>query len=460
MPTEPTGPAWLRLTDVSQDQPEIGVVRPGRVLVRVGLTAALVIALVTAGSVVLAHRIAEREAVNAAAQATDLLAESVVQVAIEDSLLGPSPAPARARLDAVVKERVLGSSSVVRVKLWSAQGRIVYSDEPRLNGRQYALEPEERAVLLAPHTEADVTNLRRPENEFERGQGKLLQVYRPVWTPSGQPLLFETYTRYQTVSARTGQLWRGFAGLLVSSLLLLVVLLLPLLWNLLDRLRHGQRQREGLLLSAVDASTRERERIAATLHDGVVQELVGTSFTISAVGQRADSYGDPELSRQLQAAGQTVRTSIGGLRSLLVDIYPPSLRSAGLPVALGDLAAVARSSHTAVHLDLPTGGTLSGLDVAGEQLVFRVAQETLRNAAAHARASTISVRLSVEPARVVLEIDDDGVGFDPSSIESVAAPGHFGLRLLPELARQGGATLLLATAPGAGTHWRLEVPAA
>ena len=93
--------------------------------------------------------------------------------------------------------------------------------------------------------------------------------------PSGQPLLFETYLPYDTVTARTGQLWRGFAGITVSSLLLLIVLMLPILWRLLDRVRAAHDQRVHLLERAVDASATERQRVAASLHDGVVQELAG-----------------------------------------------------------------------------------------------------------------------------------------------------------------------------------------
>ena len=451
---------WRTLAEARGPRRDAAAVRPARVLLQVGVIAALVLALVMAGSVVLARQIAEREAINAAASSTDVLAESVVQVALEDALLSATPEAARARLDEVVRERVLAASGVLRVKLWSAAGVVVYSDEPRLIGQVFPLEPEELEVLFEPRIEAEVTDVDRPENAFERGQGKLLEVYRPVWTPGGQSLLFETYTQYDAVDARTGQLWRGFAGLLASSLLLLVVLLLPLLWTLLDRLRSGQRLREALLHDAVDASARERERIAATLHDGIVQELVGTSLTVvPAAGQQARAAGSPELAEQLQAAARTVRTSIGGLRSLLVDIYPPSLRTAGLPGALADLAALVRGRQTQMELDL-ADDALAALTTEGEQLVFRVAQETLRNAVAHSGATRVLLRLYVEGGKVVLEVADDGVGFDADLVASEPEPGHLGLRLLPDLARSGGAALALATAPGAGTRWRLQLPTA
>lgn len=362
----------------------------------------------------MARRAAEREAVNGAAQATDLLANAVVQPALRDDLLSSSPAAARARLTDVVRAHVL-SPALVRVKLWTATGRIVYSDEPKLVGEVFPLRLDERGVLTTPTTEAEITDPRRPENEFERDQGKLLEVYRPIWTPGGTPLLFETYTRYSTVTTRTVQLWRGFAGIISSSLLLLIVLMLPL--------------------------------------------LCGCCWTGFAAADNAESDGQSQLAQRLRTAAGAVRASFGGLRSLLVDIYPPSLRTAGLTAALTDLAASVRGREVDVTLELPEG-MHTGLDLDVEQLIFRVAQECLRNTVQHADADTVSLCLSVDSVRVTLEVCDDGVGFDQDSVGRADGPGHFGLRLLPDLARQGGATLLLATAPGAGTRWRLEVPSA
>lgn len=455
--TERGTPAWTTLAeghDDTSDDPQLSL---SVILLQVGVVAAVVITLVAIGGVFVSRRTAEREAVNTAAQATDLLAEAVVQPALTNDLLSDAPHAAIARLDNVVKKQVIGDS-VVRIKLWTPQGRIVYSDEPRLIGQTFALAEDERNALTNPRSIAEVSNLDAPENRFERGQGKLLEVYRPVWTPSGQALLFETYTKYTTVSERSGLLWRGFAGIMVSSLLLLVVLLLPLLWALLDRIRRGQRQREALLQRAVDASTQERERIAGTLHDGVVQELAATSFAVTAAAEQAASVGEPALADRLRTAADTVRGSIGGLRSLLVDIYPPSLGSSGLAAALTDLVTTLRSRDVEVQLDLPPADAELGLDSAGEQLVFRVAQECLRNAARHAAARTVEVRLTADGGPVVLDVCDDGVGFDLEAAREVSTEGHFGLRVVSDLARQAGATLQVATAPGEGTRWRLEVP--
>ena len=448
---------WTTLADGRADSHDQTAVSATRVMLQVGVVALFVIGLVTAGGLVVARQTAEQEAINGAIQVTNLLADAIVQPALQDSLLSDSPEEAVASLDAVVKQRVMGKS-VVRVKLWTPQGRVVYSDEKRLIGKVFPVNAEHSESFVQPMAQAEVTDLQRPENVFERDQGKLLEVYRPVLMPSGQALRFETYTQYTTVTDRTTQLWRGFAGIMVSTLLLLVVLLLPLLWALLARLRRGQQQREKLLEHAVDASAEERRRIAGSLHDGVVQELAAISFAVTAAAEQADSFSQPQMAERLRSAATTVRASIGGLRSLLVDIYPPSLSTAGLTAALTDLASTLRSRSVDVRLDLPAADQPTGLDVAGEQLIFRVAQECLRNAARHAAARSVDLRLFAENGAVVLEIADDGVGFDLAAARRRMREGHFGLRLLPDLATQAGATLRLATAPGAGTRWRLEVP--
>jgi len=304
---------------------------------------------------------------------------------------------------------------------------------------------------------AEVSDLQRPENRYERGFGKLLEVYRPVWTPSGQPLLFETYSPYKLVTQRTGELWRGFAGITISSLLILVALLVPVLWRLLNRVSRAQTQREVLLQRAVDASAEERQRIAGTLHDGPVQELAATSFTVAGAAENAAGSGQPELAEKLTTAAGAVRASIRGLRSLLVDIYPPSLTTAGLAPALTDLTEVLAARSIATHLSLDEDAA-ARLTPDQQQLVFRIARECLRNAARHASARNVDVRLFRQGPATVLEISDDGTGFDPAPVLGNPEDGHFGLRILTDVAADAGADLLLATAPGAGCRWRLEVP--
>jgi signal transduction histidine kinase len=428
--------------------------RPERLVALVAVAAVVVLALSGFVGVFAARQLAERQAVNDAANTADLLAEAVVQPLLTDAL----PTGDRAAVSALdgALDDYLANSSLVRVKIWARDGRIVYSDEPRLVGQQYELSADAAEVFSHPATRSEVSDLDKPENRYERGQGRLLEAYRPVWTPSGTPLLFETYSPYTEVDARAGQLWRGFAGVTVSSLLLFAALLIPLVWQLLSRLRGAQRQRERLLERAVEASEDERRRIAGNLHDGVVQELAATSFAVSGAAARAEAAGDVALGEELQAAAGTLRDSIGGLRTLLVDIYPATLETAGLLDVLRDLAGTLRGRDIEVDLVLPDVDP--GLGPEGDRLVFRVAHECLENVRRHASASHVSLRLEPGADAVVLEISDDGTGFDAPRVLAHPPEGHFGLRVLADLASAGGAGLEVRSGVGDGTSWKLTVP--
>jgi signal transduction histidine kinase len=431
---------------------EQGDDRPVRVLLPVLAAALVVLVLVAVGGSYAARRLAEREAVNDAASTTDLLARAVVQPALTDGILTRDPTSS-ARLAAALRD-YLPASSVIRVKVWASDGTVLWSDEPRLVGAVFPLGEDEREVIADPATRADISDLDEPENRYERGNGKLLEVYRPVRTPNGTSVLFETYARYDAVTARSGQLWRGFAGVTVSSLLFFAVLLTPLLWRLLDRLRRGQRQREALLERAVDASQEERRRIAGTLHDGPVQELAATSYAVSGAAARLAAAGDTATAADLDRAAGTLRSSIGSLRSLLVDLHPPGLESAGLRAALGDLAAGLQPRG--IEVDVQVDEDLD-LTVEEERLVYRVARECLHNVRRHAAATHVAVTLGRTADGVVLEVADDGVGFDPAAVLAKPPQGHLGLRVLADVASDAGAELAVAAAPGVGSVWRLRL---
>ncbi len=456
LPSDDSPVTWTTLTAGESSRRAVGPVSGRRVVLQVLAATVAVLLLVGALGVVVVRRIAEREAMNDASQLTDLLARTVVMPALEDGLLTDDP-EARARFDAVVRSRVL-TGMFVRVKVWSTDGRVLYSDAPEQIGGQFPLGEDQLAVLAEPATVAEVSDLTPAENELERGQGRLVEVYRPVWTPSGRPMLFETYTEYAAVTARSGDLWRAFSGIVVSSLLLFGVLLMPVLWTLLDRLRRGRDQRELLLQHAIDASEDERRRIAADLHDGVVQELVAASLIVAGAAERASTAGeDLEQVSHLRSAATAVRSSIGTLRTLLVDIYPQNLTSAGLGAALEDLTGGLRSRGIEVSVDVEQQAAAS-LNDEDQRLVYRMTSECLRNVAKHAAARHAQVTLRRDGSLTVLEISDDGVGLSAAAAAAAAEDGHLGLRLLADLARDHGATLRMASTPGHGTRWQLEVP--
>jgi two-component system, NarL family, sensor kinase len=399
-----------------------------------------------------AKRLAEREAVNDAATMAGVLAAAVVEPAMSPGLMAGDPA-AIAAFDEIARSRLL-SDTIVRVKLWDTDGRVLYADEGQLVGRTFELTDDQRDALEQPATVAEVSELDESENAFEAGE-RAVEVYRPVWGPQGEEALFEIYVSYDPVGARTTQLWRGFAGVTASSLVLLVLMTTPIVWHLLQRIRRAEVQRVELLQRAVDASAEERRRIAASLHDGPVQELAATSFTVAGAAATAGARGDRALARDLDAAAGAVRSSIRSLRTLLVDIHPASLARSGVVAALHDLAQTTRREDLVVRVDASDEDALALGDEA-QRLVHRVAQECLRNAAKHAGPATVTVSLHREgPDSVTLDVVDDGAGFEVEHARGAFLEGHLGLQLLADAASVPGALLQVSSAPGRGTHWRL-----
>jgi two-component system NarL family sensor kinase len=414
-----------------------------------GVIAVVIVGLATS---VASRRVGEREAIVDARTTTLAKAQGYVEPVVTDGLLTGSTAAIR-KVAPVVKRDVL-DASLVRVKIWSRNGTIVYSDEPRLIGSRYTLGADELTALDSGVIEAEVSDLKKPENRFEQSQGKLLEVYLPIRAPNGQRLLFEGYFRYSAVSSSGTRIWRSFAPISLGALLALELVQIPLAWSLARRLRQRQREREGLLQQALAASDVERRRIASDLHDGVVQDLVGVAFTLGGAARRDDIT--PDSSQLLDQSAHDVRVSIKALRSLLVEIYPPNLFQEGLVPALTDLLARANGKEIAASLDADElRGTLPP-PVAG--LLYRSAQEALRNVLTHAQATEVTVRVADQDRIATIEIVDNGIGFTPEPTERTAKEGHFGLHGLTDLVADAGGRFTVESAPGAGTTVRVEVP--
>src|SRR4051794_8588276 len=250
-----------------------------------GLLATLAIGVI---AVAVTGRAGTHEAIHSAKQVTRLAGEGIVEPNLDWAVLAGDESALRG-LDRLVHDRVM-RDGIVRVKVWDADGRIIYSDQPALIGQRFELGAEERETLRGMEVEAEVSDLSRSENRFERFGEKLLEVYLPIRGPDGRPLLFEAYQRFGSVSASGRRMWMAFAPALIGGLLLLQLVNLPLAHSLVRRLRRGQEEREALLHRALDASQAERRTIAADLHDGIVQDLVAVSYSLSAEARRVNGH--------------------------------------------------------------------------------------------------------------------------------------------------------------------------
>jgi signal transduction histidine kinase len=404
----------------------------------------LVVLVVLVATGRLSGRAAAQEAIDDAVATTELLARSVAEPALPRGLVDLD-AGAVDRFDRAVLERLL-VDDVERIKIWDADGRIVYSDRTQLIGDTYELGDDERAVLASGRLDAEESDLSRPENRYERTSGGLLEVYTRIRSPEGEPLLFEVYYAASDIEQRRAAVLSAFRPITIGGMLALVALATPLVWMLTRRLERAARERERLLRSAVDASDAERRRIARDLHDSVVQDLAGTAFALSASAK--DGGATTEV---LQHNAASIRESLRSLRSLLVEIHPRDLRTVGLGAALDDLVAPAAAQGVRARVETAGVGELHPDDAA---LIWRVAQEAVRNSLRHAAAEELSVEVRDDGRTVVLEVVDDGRGFDPDEARDRT---RFGLRGLVSLIEDAGARLEVVSAPGAGTTVRLEV---
>lgn len=199
----------------------------------------------------------------------------------------------------------------------------------------------------------------------------------------------------------------------------------------------------------------ERNRLAIELHDVVSQKLF--SLVLGAESATTLLDRDPEAARtQLERLQSLSREALEELRALVLELRPPDLDRDGLGGTLTKHVAVVARLHGATVLFDADPGATAGRDRDPE--VLRVAQEALHNALRHAAALCVRVALHDRDGALVLEVADDGVGFDPGDAELRSR--HLGLTSMEERAARIGGSLRIDATPGGGATVRLEVPRA
>jgi nitrate/nitrite-specific signal transduction histidine kinase len=204
------------------------------------------------------------------------------------------------------------------------------------------------------------------------------------------------------------------------------------------------------LLRQVEAAAaqEERQRLARELHDAVTQTLFSASL-IAEVLPELWAKNEPLARQRLADLHALNRGALAEMRTLLLELRPAALVESTLPDLLGQLAAALRG-RCQLQVDLAVEGTPSptGLVPEVQIALYRIAQEALNNIARHANASRVEIQLAFGAAGVLLEIADDGCGFDTGA----GRPDSFGLAIMRERARQIGAELQIDSQPGSGTR--------
>ncbi len=219
-------------------------------------------------------------------------------------------------------------------------------------------------------------------------------------------------------------------------------------------LEHQQRLRQ-LVLELSTAEDRERRQLAEDLHDRVGQTLAAVQMGLQLL--RATSLDAPQrvlVEENLQLLRQVAKDT----RTLTFELYPPALREHGLAAAVEALVdQFAAASSASLQLDydqspLPLPEPLPGL-------VYRCVRELISNAMKYSRAEHIRVYLRGIGDRMRVVVEDDGVGFDPRTVDLAGRTGTgFGLFSIRERMREVGGTLKVDSRPEGGTRAELDIP--
>jgi signal transduction histidine kinase/DNA-binding LacI/PurR family transcriptional regulator len=218
-------------------------------------------------------------------------------------------------------------------------------------------------------------------------------------------------------------------------------------------------ERERLAYAAVQEAHRreERHRLAGELHDSVSQALFSMTLHTRAMQLAVEQGGDgrARVERGLAELRELTQSALSDMRALIFQLRPDALGDEGLVAAVRRHAAtVAARENLDIHVHAAEDRL--PLDERTEQEVLRVVQEALHNIVKHARASRVDIRLvdSAEAAgTLVVEIDDDGVGFDPD----LPRPGHLGLDSMRERAHRLRGQFTVDSSP-AGSTVRAVLP--
>ena len=357
---------------------------------------------------------------------------------LTDELLVSDPS-ARAAVSRA-GDALISGGEIEHIKIWSEDGRILWSDERALVGQTFELEESSKELFGSRGYTVELSGLEKRENRLETAGGarRSLEVYVGASTTTGTPVVVEVYVPYGLVTQHEATLRREFVPVMTAALIVLAAAQLVLVLFLGIRLARSERRHTNLLERLIESSDAERRRVAAEVHDGVVQDLIGISYGLSALEEST-----PERAEPLSEMASATRAAVASLRSLLGSIYPVEVPPEGWVCGIADLVDALRQLGVDVQLEVEQ----VSLTHMEELLILRAAREALRNVASHARATEVVVRLVERRGRYVLAVSDNGSGFEPSKSED----GHIGLRLIHDVIKDAGGELTIESDPNHGT---------
>jgi two-component system sensor histidine kinase DegS len=207
-------------------------------------------------------------------------------------------------------------------------------------------------------------------------------------------------------------------------------------------------------MRVLEARELERARLAQEIHDGPAQMIANAFFQVDYVERLMER--DPRLARtELRYLREVMRRELADIRSFISQLRPPALGEVGLDGAIREAVGTLTAS-VALRSETTLDGRAERLTDMQQVVVLRVLQEALHNTRKHAGARTVTIATSEADGTWVLEVRDDGRGFD---VDAIASRGrqNFGLQFMRERAELVGGTVIVRSRPGAGTEVRLVI---
>ncbi len=210
-----------------------------------------------------------------------------------------------------------------------------------------------------------------------------------------------------------------------------------------------------LQMRIVEAQEAERARLAQEVHDGPAQALSNAIFQVEFIDRVFDT--NPQLARtELCLLRVLLRRELGDVRGFIGQLRPPVLMELGLDGSIAD-AVSTTTGISGLHVETDLQAPTAGLPEAAQTVALRVVQEALQNVRKHAAATNVMVASMLDGGEWVLEIRDDGRGFDTGAVAS-RGRRNFGLQFMRERAELIGARFEVRSRPEAGTIVRLAIP--
>ncbi len=285
-----------------------------------------------------------------------------------------------------------------------------------------------------------------------------IEVWMPLLTKNGELLGLLALGERQANEPLDRDDWAILQALAdQTSLAAENIHLIETLQTQLDLMQEIQEELKEAKWRLAESRERERLELARVLHDGPIQDIYSAVYQLAIWRKIHGRENDPGL-KAIEAELMKVEQR---LRHFSTELRPPSLEAFGLSGAVRSHLSKLREQYPHMVFDAQLASTREVLSMEERLAFFRVYQEAVRNALRHGQAKHVWVRLYVEAGCVVLEVEDDGRGFEPPArwVE-FARRGHFGLLGMAERAEAVGARLEVVAEPGQGTLVRMTLSAA